>query len=120
MPEKFVETFAGGRYTSRVLEEDITLYRVGNSEYKFGSYFSKDKPKGEIQVRIDKALPPVWSTGEQTVRDTIYTFKVPAGTTVHSGKISSQGGHFVGGTQQIVIEEQAWSTLKLLKKETLK
>jgi hypothetical protein len=43
--------------------------------------------------------------GAKSVIDTVYTFKVPAETVVHAGKISTQGQHFVGGTQQIVIEK---------------
>ncbi len=115
-----VDTFAGGRYTTRTLEKDITLYRAGSSEFEFGQYFSKDKPKGVIQARIDKAILPVWSNGMESVIDTVYTFRVPAGTEVHVGKISSQGGYFVGGTQQIVIENNLWKNLQLIKKESLK
>lgn len=35
----------------------------------------------------------------------MFTVKVPAGTTVHTGKVSGQGAHFIGGTQQIVVEK---------------
>ena len=34
----------------------------------------------------------------------MFKVKIPAGTTVHTGKVGSQGGHYVGGTQQIVVE----------------
>ena len=81
---------------------------------------SKDKPKSEVQVRMDKAIPPIWQDGPKNVIDTVYTYKVPAGTVVHAGKISSQNKHFIGGTQQVVIEERFWQSLQLLKKEPLK
>jgi hypothetical protein len=29
----------------------------------------------------------------------------PAGTTIHTGRVGSQGGHFVGGTQQVVVDK---------------
>jgi hypothetical protein len=120
LPEDIVKTFASGRYTSRILEKDTILYRAGNSKKIDGSYFSKDKPISEVQVRINKAIPPIWKNKPKNVIDTVYTYKVPAGTVVHSGKISYQSHHFVGGTQQVVIEEQFWDTLELLKKEPLK
>jgi hypothetical protein len=120
LPNEFTETFAGGRYTSRILEKDMILYRAGFAERKFGNYFSKDKPKSEVQVRMDKAIPPIWQDGPKNVIDTVYTYKVPAGTVVHAGKISSQNKHFIGGTQQVVIEERFWQSLQLLKKEPLK
>ena len=120
LPDKFIETFAGGRYTSRILEKDTIFYRAGNSKKIEGSYFSKDKPISELQVRIDKAIPPVWQDGQKNVIDTVYTFKARAGTVVHTGKISSQNKHFIGGTQQVVIEQKFWDALELLKKEPLK
>ena len=99
------ETFAGGRYTSRVLKKDIILYRAGKSDTPLGQFFSKDKPVSEIQARIDKAVLPEWEDGSKSVIDTVFKVKIPAGTTIHTGKVSSQGGHYVGGTQQIVIEK---------------
>jgi len=120
LPKTIAETFVGYDYTTRVLKKDTILYRAGSDKYTMGQFFSKDKPKSVKQVRIDKALPPLWSNGEKSIVDTVYTFKVPAGTVVHSGKISTQGGHFVGGTQQIVIEKMFGKGLKLIKKEPLK
>ena len=120
LSNNLAETFAGGRYTSRVLEKDMILYRAGSSKKEMGNFFSKDKAKSILQARIDKAIMPVWPKGGKSVIDTIYKYEVSAGTIVHSGKISSQGGHFVGGTQQIIIEDQCFKNLKLLKKVTLK
>lgn len=121
LPESMAETFAGYDYTTRILKKDTILYRAGSSKkLDLGEYFSKDKPKGVVQVRIDKALPPIWRNGNECIIDTVYTFKVPAGTVVHAGKISTQGQHFVGGTQQIVIEKMFHKNLQLLKKEPLK
>jgi hypothetical protein len=118
--EDLVKTFAGGRYTSRVLEEDMILYRAGSSDLAISNYFSKDKPKSVVQVRMDKAIMPVWPDGGESIIDTVYTIKIPAGTVIHTGKVSSYGGHFVGGTQQVVIEREFHKNLKVLNKQPLK
>ncbi|MCG7561331.1 RHS repeat-associated core domain-containing protein, partial [Pseudoalteromonas sp. McH1-42] len=97
-------TFAGGRYTSRVLDKDMVLYRAGTGDRPLGQFFSKDKPISEIQTRIDKAVLPVWPGGAKSPIDTVFKVRIPAGTTIHTGRVGSQGGHFVGGTQQIVVE----------------
>ena len=98
-------TFAGGRYSSRVLEKDMFLYRAGTAERPLGQFFSKDKPLSVIQTRIDKAILPVWPGGAKSAIDRIFKVKIPAGTTIHTGRVGSQGGHFVGGRQQIVVEK---------------
>ena len=98
-------TFAGGRYTSRVLEKDMILYRAGTADRPLGQFFSKDMPISEIQTRIDKAVLPVWPGGATSPIDTVFKVRIPAGTTIHTGRVGSQGGHFVGGTQQIVVEK---------------
>ena len=105
LPVDLEFTFSGGKYSSRVLEKDIILYRGGNSNVALGQFFSKDRPIHELQVRIDKGIPPKWPNGDKSVIDTIYKVRIPAGTTIHTGQVSSQNDHFVGGTQQIVIEK---------------
>ncbi len=48
---------------------------------------------------------PVWPGGAKSPIDTVFKVLIPAGTTVHTGRVGSQGGYFVGGTQQIVVEK---------------
>lgn len=107
LPDDLAGTFAGGRYTSRLLDKDITLYRAGTADRPLGQFFSKDIPISGIQTRIDKAILPVWPGGAKAPIDTFFKVRIPAGTTIHTGRIGSQGGPFVGGTQQIVVE-QPW------------
>ncbi|MEV0621345.1 RHS repeat-associated core domain-containing protein [Nonomuraea sp. NPDC050404] len=95
--------FVGGRYTTRILQEDTVLYRAGIHTEALGRWFSVQKPVGEIQARIDKALPPVWQTGEECIIDTGYAVKVPAGVKVFEGEVASQGSWYMGGTDQIYI-----------------
>lgn len=51
-------------------------------------------------------LPLIWpTTGKPSIIDTRYAIKIPKGTTVHVGESTQQGGIFLGGAQQIAIEE---------------
>ena len=105
LPDSLAGTFAGGRYTSRVIEKDMVLYRAGDAKKPLGQFFSKNKPISEIQTRIDKAIPPIWPGGAKSPINTAFKVQIPAGTTIHTGRIGSQGNHFLGGTQQVVIEK---------------
>jgi hypothetical protein len=98
-------TFAGGRYTSRIIEKDMILYRAGTIDRPLGQFFSKDIPVSEIQTRIDKAVLPVWPGGAKSPIDTVFKIRIPSGTIVHTCRVGSQGGHFIGGTKQIVVEK---------------
>ena len=98
-------TFTGGRYQSITLANDTTLYRAGTLQQPLGQFFSTDAPTGIMQTRIDKAVLPVWPNGTKSTLDTVFEVNIPAGTQVHVGEVSSQGGVFVGGTQQIIVQE---------------
>ena len=104
LSDNMASTFLGGKYSARVLQEDMILYRTGEKGKPLGQFFSKDAPVSEIQARIDKAILPVWPGGATSVIDTGYMIKIPKGTTIYTGKIAPQGGVFLGGTQQIVVE----------------
>lgn len=98
----------GGRYESYVLEEDIVLYRAGTITKEHGNYgqfFSFDKPISELQTRIDKAILPRWPGGGESPIDTVFSYHVPKGTTLHVGNVSYQSGFYLGGTEQVVIEK---------------
>jgi hypothetical protein len=56
-----------------------------------------------LQTRIDKAVLPEWPGGAKSPIDTSFAVKIHAGTQVYVGKVGSQGGFYVGGTQQIVV-----------------
>ncbi|HEU4578793.1 MAG TPA: pre-toxin TG domain-containing protein [Polyangiaceae bacterium] len=108
LADKLAETFAGGRYREVVLEADTVLHRAGTQGEPLGQFFSKEAPQGVIQTRIDKAVLPQWPGGGRSPIDTAFEVKIPAGTKVYVGEVSSQGGAFVGGTQQIVVV-QPWT-----------
>jgi hypothetical protein len=110
-------TFSGGRYATVELSEDLILHRAwapGQSR-EFGGFWSLEKPAGSLQSRIDAALLPEWGTVRGTSfrsQATDYTtIKVPAGTRVHAGEVGGQGGPWVGGGSQLLIEggpQEAW------------
>jgi filamentous hemagglutinin len=104
LPNNPAANFAGGRYTSITLSEDTVLYRGGSSTGNpLGQWFTSDAPASVAQVRIDTAVRPQWidqSTGVLTGQspiDTVYSVKIPAGTTIYIGPTASQGGVYVGG-----------------------
>jgi RHS repeat-associated protein len=108
LPDKLADTFSGGRYNVVQLQEDTTLYRAGTSDQPFGQYFSADPPMSEIQARIDSAIMPEWPDGALSPIDTVFAINFPRGTLVYIGEASSQGGIYVGGTQQFLIPN-AWT-----------
>jgi hypothetical protein len=96
-------TFSGGRYREVILEADTVLYRAGTANKPFGQFFSSEAPAGILQTRIDKAVLPRWPGGGTSPIDTGFALQIPKGTRVFVGEVGSQGGMFVGGTQQIVV-----------------
>jgi hypothetical protein len=62
------------------------------------------RPESRIlQTRIDKAVLPTWPGGGTSPIDTAFGVKILAGTKVYVGEVGSQGGFYVGGTQQVVV-----------------
>jgi len=113
------ETFSGGRYASVQLDQPLTLYRAwtpGQSN-EFGAFWSLDQPAGSLSARMDSALLPEWGniggTPFSAQASQYTTIEVPAGTTIHVGEVSSQGGPWVGGQSQILIDggaQPVWKT----------
>jgi filamentous hemagglutinin len=97
------ETFSGGRYTEVILTEDVILSRVGTANRPLGQFFTQGAAQSALQSRIDSAILPTWPGGGVSPIDSSFQVRVPAGTRVYVGEVSSQGGAFVGGTQQIVV-----------------
>jgi hypothetical protein len=104
LPPKVAETFAGGRYTERVLQEETILYRVhGGRSGEIGrggaTFLSPNPQVGGLQSQIDLALRPEWgNTATQVTR-----IRIPKGTVIYEGPVSSQGGAWVGGTPQVYV-----------------
>ncbi|WP_200866799.1 hypothetical protein [Pseudomonas syringae] len=66
---------------------------------------ANEPPDGILQARIDKAVLPEWPGGAKSPIDTTFEIKIPAGTRVYVGEVGSQGGFYIGGTQQIVVQK---------------
>ncbi len=99
-------TFRGGSYTARVLDEPVELYRVyGGKAGELGSYWTRVKPSGPLQSRMDLALDPAWGNTAEKVT----TIRVPAGTRIFEGAAERQG-NLLGGGNQIFIPkvDPAW------------
>ncbi len=110
-------TFSGGRYASVQLDEAATVYRswTPGQSREFGAFWSLERPVGSLQTRIDSALLPEWGSIRGTpfsAQATHYTMvRLPSGTVIHVGEVGSQGGAWVGGKSQLLIEggaQEAW------------
>ena len=111
------ETFSGGRYATIELDRPLIAYRAwtpGQSN-EFGAFWTLEKPQGSLQSRIDSALLPEWGKVRGTAfnaQATHYSvIEIPAGTKIHIGEIGSQGGMWVGGKSQLLIDggtKPAW------------
>lgn len=110
-------TFSGGRYATIQLEKPMTAYRAWTPDQarEFGAFWSLEKPVGSLQTRIDSALLPEWGNLRGTAFDaqaTKYTIvELPSGTVLHIGEVGSQGGSWVGGKSQLLIDggvQPAW------------
>lgn len=108
LADDIAETFAGGKYASSTLQEDLILHRAwhergvagASGAREFGGFWSLDQPLGSLQTRIDSALLPSWGNNATQFS----TIRIPSGTTIYSGQVGSQGGAWIGGGSQVLIE----------------
>ena len=121
LADRLAETFSGGRYREVILSEDTILRRVGTADEPLGRFFSTQSADSVVQARIDRAILPRWTSGAESPIDTEFEILFPKGTKVYIGKVGSQGGFYVGGTEQIVIPNP-WTidNLKIVPKSILK
>lgn len=105
LSDNLAATFSGGRYKVVALDRDLELFRAGDGRQPLGQFFSRDMPSGIAQVRIDKAILSEWPGGAKSPVNSVVKIKIPAGTKIYVGEVSSQGGFYVGGTEQIVVPE---------------
>ena len=103
LSERFAETFSGGAYKEITLSQDTTFFRGGQSGTELGRFFSYERPLGVLQTRVDKAVLPKWPDGSESVIDSFYEIKIPAGSKVYVGEVGYQSDIFPGGTEQVVI-----------------
>ncbi|TCO68978.1 hypothetical protein [Marinisporobacter balticus] len=106
IPGNPASNFAGGKYNTIVLEEDMILYRAGKSgggKNSLGQWFTEAPAESAIKVRIETAVKPQWidpKTGVLTGSSPLqskYAVKIPAGTTIYKGPVGYQGGIYQGG-----------------------
>ncbi len=116
--DSVASTFSGGRYAVITLEKPFEITRVwapGQST-EFGACWGIEKTSGSLQSAIDKAILPEWGKIKEVpflrTKPAEYTIaRIPAGKQIYVGEVSSQGGAWVGGTSQVIVEggvEAAW------------
>jgi hypothetical protein len=103
LSDRLAETFSGGAYKEITLSQDTTFFRGGQSGIELGRFFSYEQPQGVLQARVDKAILPKWPDGSESVIDSFYQTKIPAGSKVYVGEVGYQSDIFPGGTEQVVI-----------------
>jgi len=94
--------FAGGKYNSSVLQEDLILYRAGDAGTDLGQWFTRSPASSVAEVRIDLAVKPQWldEAGSLTGKSPLNTnfgIRIPKGTTIYEGPVGTQGGVHLGG-----------------------
>ncbi len=113
------KTFAGARYTVVRLTKPTTIWRLHNNgtpvrvfnptkgafemtrgAREMGGFWSLERPAGSLAGRIDSALLPHWGNSASHLTGV----QLPAGTTIMVGEVGSQGGFFVGGGTQLLVE----------------
>lgn len=118
LPNNPAANFAGGKYNTITLEDDLVLYRAGQAgggRNALGQWFTREPAESVAQVRIDLAVKPQWKdangalTGTSPV-ESVYQIKIPKGTTIYEGPVGSQGGIYLGGqdVMQIYVN-QPWN-----------
>ncbi|KGQ69427.1 hypothetical protein OA57_11665 [Chelonobacter oris] len=119
LPASIAETFSGGRYAVIKLDENLKAYRTwspGQSR-EFGAFWAVDKPLGSLQSRIDSALRPEWGNIAGTSfysQSSRYTeIIIPKGTEINIGEVGSQGGAWIGGKSQLLINGGARKEWKI-------
>jgi hypothetical protein len=105
LADNLASTFAGHRYKTYLLNESAELPRAGTFPRVHGQFYSFVPPVSELQTRMEKAVLPMWPTGDRSPLDTVHVSQFPRGTIIHVGEIANQGPGFWGHTPQIVIEK---------------
>ncbi len=112
-------TFMGRTYYKVTLTDNLNVFKAGGNEW-YGRYFSLDKPVSELQVRIDKAILPVWPGSEKrSVINHGYELIIPKGNTVYIGETAPQGGIYLGGTPQIFMLDTRNKGIEVINKYPL-
>ncbi len=104
-------TFSGGRYAAIELADSVVMYLASHpgGAKEFGAFWSFERPLGSLQSMIDSALLPSWGNGA-----TCWTaVRVPAGSRINVGQVSNQGGAWVGGGSQVLVEGGVQSGWKI-------
>lgn len=112
LPSKLAETFSGSRYVEIKLDKPLRAYRVWAPETtakEMGGFWGTVKPQGSLPAQIDQALLPEWGyllrdkrLRSQATR--VIGRELSAGQTVMVGESAFQGGVWLGGSVQVLID----------------
>jgi hypothetical protein len=104
LPPQVAATFRGGAYVEVKLAEPTAFYRAyGGSAGELGSFWTRIRPAGPLQARVDLAIKSQWGNAANQVAE----IRVPAGVTVYEGVAAAQGGLVGGGNQVFIPAVQA-------------
>ncbi len=106
--------FTGKLYRSGYTKQGETLFRAGDSKgFRYGGYWSHDRPVDELTIRHSKAVPYHWpgDNGEPLPRNTLdigLEGRWEAGAAKYTGLVAPQkdaktGELFEGGGGQVHI-----------------
>ena len=99
LSDQVASTFRSASYTSRTLDEPLTVYRViGEGGVPTGRFWTTLEPRGALQSVIDLAIDQNWRNPATRV----IRAELPAGTVIYEGFTSAQRG-LVGGAPQIYL-----------------
>lgn len=106
IPDREIANFIG-KPKNILLNEGEVLYGIRDAGSR-NVWWTRVRPQGELQWRIDQAVLPKWNAGTH-----IDTLVVPKGYSLQGfeGAARSQGSYFMGGGNQIYIPDvpSGWS-----------
>lgn len=102
-------TFKDGKYTVGMTDETRRFMRAGdaqatNGNPHLGQFWSDTRPQSVETVRRDMAVLPEWPGGGKSPLNTGYDVAFPPGTVFYYGEVADQGGKYVGGGMQYLIQ----------------
>lgn len=103
LPMDVIRTFRSGTYTQSQLTSSVVLYRVfGGKAGQFRKYWSRTRPNGPVQNRIDSALLDEFGNTQSG----LVSIRVPKGQVIYEGAVAPQTNGvqtLLGGGNQIYL-----------------
>ncbi len=109
LPQREIGNFIGAPRQVLLTDGDV-LYGIRDSGSR-NVWWTRTKPRGELQWRIDQAVKPEWNRGTQ-----LETLTIPRGSGLigFEAPARGQGSYLLGGGNQVYIPgvPSEWSTIQ--------